>query len=231
MSYPIQSERSGKPSLDIRRYKMLEQVEITGLLHGIRNGDPDAENQLIKVVYKDLRKMARRYMAGERRNHTLQPTALVHEAYMRIFRGGMVDWQDRAHFLAVAAAQMKRVLIDHGRAFRGPNRGGDFKVALDETIVANPEAPCDMEVLKDLLERLSKTDATAAQVIELKFFGGLTDKEVAHELATSHSSVRRHWVFARAWMGKHLAANRNSTHTSTDDLAANPQRAGTGARD
>lgn len=185
--------------------KMVEQIEITDLLHGIRKGDSDAESRLIQVVYRDLRKMARRYMAGERRNHTLQPTALVHEAYVRIFHGAPVDWKDRAHFLAVAAAQMRRVLIDHGRAFRGPNRGGEFKVALDETLVSNPEAPCDVEVLEDLLHRLHKVDPAAARVIELKFFGGLTDKEVAQELATSHSSVRRQWNFARAWMGRRLA--------------------------
>jgi RNA polymerase sigma-70 factor (ECF subfamily) len=188
---------------------MTGQVEITDLLQGIRRGDPDAENQLISVVYTDLRKMARRYMAGERRNHTLQPTALIHEVYLRVFRGAPVDWKDRAHFLAVAASQMKRVLIDHGRAFRGPNRGGDFKVVLDETLVANPKAPCDIEVLNDLLDRLRKAEPVAAQVIELKFFGGLTDAEVAQELGTSHSSVRRHWVFARAWMGRHLAASKN----------------------
>ncbi len=201
---------------------MIGQIEITGLLQGIRQGDTDAENQLIQAVYADLRKMARRYMAGERRNHTLQPTALVHEAYMRIFHGAPVDWKDRAHFLAVAAAQMKRILIDHGRAFRGPNRGGDFKVALDETLVANPEAPCDMKVLEDLLERLRKAEPVAARVIELKFFGGLTDKEVAHELGTSHSSVRRHWVFARAWMGRHLSANGSSLQMQEQDLAAHP---------
>ena len=114
---------------------------------------------------------------------------------------------------------MRRVLIDHGRAFRGPHRGGEFKVALDETIVANPAAPCDVEVLEDLLERLRKTDPAAARVIELKFFGGLTDKEVAQELGTSHSSVRRHWIFARAWMGKHLA--NPSARKSTEELAAN----------
>jgi RNA polymerase sigma-70 factor, ECF subfamily len=185
---------------------MLEPNEVTGLLRSLRQGDSAAEGQLMDVVYADLRRIARGYMAGERKNHTLQPTALVHEVYMRVFRGAPVEWQDRAHFLAVAAVQMRRVLIDHGRAFRGPNRGGDFKVALDETLVANPTGPCDMEVIADLLERLRKADSVAAKVIELKFFSGLTDQEVAEVLATSHSTVRRHWIFARAWMGKHLAA-------------------------
>jgi len=192
-------------AVDAKRHAVDAQAEVTNLLRGIRRGDRDAEDKLIRVVYADLRKIARRYMAGERRGHTLQPTALVHEAYLRVFRGATVDWRDRAHFLAVAASQMRRVLIDHGRAFRGPNRGGGLKVVLDETVVANPKSPCDVEVLEDLLERLRKTDPAAAQVIELKFFAGLTDKEVAELLSTSHSTVRRHWVFARAWMGKHLA--------------------------
>jgi RNA polymerase sigma-70 factor (ECF subfamily) len=185
---------------------MQTQNEITDLLREVRSGDHGAENKLINVVYADLRNIARHCMAGERKNHTLQPTAVVNEAYMRIFHGAPVDWRDRVHFFAVAASQMRRVLIDHGRAFRGANRHGDLKVVLDETIVPNPKEPCDMEVIEDLLQRLHKTDPAAARVIELKFFSGLTDKEVAEVLSTSHSSVRRHWIFARAWMGKHLAA-------------------------
>ncbi|HLJ86918.1 MAG TPA: ECF-type sigma factor [Candidatus Angelobacter sp.] len=210
---------------------MEDQIEVTGLLHQLRAGNRLAEDQLINLVYADLRKIAHRYMAGERRNHTLQPTAIVHEAYARIFHSGSghsasghsssthrgsvddgsgngssVDWRDRAHFFAVAASQMRRVLIDYGRAYRGPNRGGNFKVALDEAIVPNPQAPCDIEVIEDLLQRLQKTDPQAAKVVELKFFSGLTDQEVAEALSTSHSSVRRHWMFARAWMEKHLAA-------------------------
>jgi RNA polymerase sigma-70 factor, ECF subfamily len=185
---------------------MHEQSEITSLLREVRNGDEKAEGKLVNLVYADLRKIARRYMGSERKNHTLQPTAIVHEAYMRIFRGAPVEWRDRTHFFAVAASQMRRVLIDHGRAFRGPNRRGECKVALDETIVSSAKEPCDIEVIGDLLQRLHKTDPAAAQVIELKFFAGFKDKEVAEALATSHSSVRRHWMFARAWMEKHLAA-------------------------
>lgn len=199
---------------------MLAQIEITDLLQSVRRGDPGAEDHLIEVVYTDLRRIARRYMAGERPGHTLQPTALVHEAYMRIFRGAPVDWRDRAHFMAVAASQMRRVLIDHGRAFRGANRKGGFKVVLDETLVANPAGPCDIEVLEDLLERLRKTDQAAVRVVELKFFSGLTDKEVAEVLKTSHSTVRRHWVFARAWMSKHLAAGKTQPQINPNGVAA-----------
>jgi len=185
---------------------MHNEMGITDLLREVRNGDGDAEGKLINLVYADLRKIAGRYMSRERKNHTLQPTAIVHEAYLRIFRGAPLEWRDRAQFFAVAAAQMRRVLIDHGRAFRGPNRRGECKVALDESIVPTPKEPCDIEVIGDLLERLHKTDPAAARVIELKFFAGFKDKEVAEVLSTSHSSVRRHWMFARAWMGKHLAA-------------------------
>jgi len=186
--------------------KSARQTEITELLQEIRSGNRSAEARLMDAVYADLKKIARRHMARERQNHTLQPTAIVHEAYLRIFRGAPVDWSDRAHFMAVAARQMRRVLIDHGRAFRGRNRAGNLKVTLDETIMPNPQPPCDIEVIDNLLERLRKTDREAAAVIELKFFAGLTDNEVAEALNTSHSSVRRHWVFARAWMGKHLGA-------------------------
>ena len=186
---------------------MHRQTEITGILHQVRSGDQGAEEKLINLVYADLRKIARRCMAGERQNHTLQPTAIVHEAYLRIFRGASVDWRDRAHFLAVAASQIRRVLIDHGRAFRGPHRAGNFKVALDDNLAPSAKAPCDFEVIDDLLQRLQKADPEAASVVELKFFSGLTDVEVAEVLATSHSSVRRRWVFARAWLGKHLANN------------------------
>jgi RNA polymerase sigma-70 factor (ECF subfamily) len=185
--------------------QMHDAIEITGLLRQMRSGHAGAEEKLMEMVYADLRKIARRSMASERRDHTLQPTAVVHEAYVRIFRGGPVDWRDRTHFFAVAALQMRRVLIDHGRAFRGPNRRGECKVELDETVVPNRSQPCDIEVLSDLLQRLGKTAPAAARVIELKFFSGLTDKEVAEALSISHSSVRRHWMFARAWMEKHLA--------------------------
>ena len=185
--------------------------EVTVILEAIQKGDPKAAEELLPLVYEELRKLAACRLALQSSEQTLQPTALVHEAYMRIFRGAPVDWHDRVHFLAVAASQMRRVLIDHGRAFRGPNRGGEFKVALDETIVAGPQAPCDVEVLEDLLERLRKAEPVAARVIELKFFSGLTDREVAEVLATSHSSVRRHWVFARAWMGKRLAGEASAS--------------------
>jgi RNA polymerase sigma-70 factor, ECF subfamily len=185
---------------------MQDQEHVTTLLNGIRQGDRQAEGQLMDFVYTDMRKIAHHFMAGERRNHTLQPTAIVHEAYVRIFHGAQVDWKDRAHFMAVAASQMRRVLIDHGRAFRAGSRGGDMKIALDDVIVSRPAPPCDVEVIDEMLRRLQKTDPVAARVIELKFFTGLTDNEVAEVLNTSHSSVRRHWSFARAWMEKHLAA-------------------------
>jgi RNA polymerase sigma factor (TIGR02999 family) len=192
---------------------MRDQVEITGLLHEVRKGDRNAENELINAVYDDLRKIAHRYMAGERKGHTLQPTAIVHEAFLRIFRGGPVDWHDRAHFFAVAAKQMRRVLIDYGRAHRGG------KVELDETMVANPTEPCDIGVIDDLLHRLQKTDAVAATVIELKFFAGLTDKEVAEVLSISHSSVRRHWMFARAWIGNRLEGRAGEQDQDKDAKA------------
>jgi len=183
----------------------MQATNITELLHDIRGGNRDAEGRLMDLVYSDLKVIARRQMSKERRrDHTLQPTAMVHEAYLRIFHGAPVNWQDRAHFMAVAASQMRRVLIDHGRAVRGPRRGGGLKVELPEDM-PNPQSPCDLEVIDDLIERLRKTDPEAATVVELKFFSGLTDKEIAANLGVSHSTIRRHWSFARAWLGKHLA--------------------------
>lgn len=186
----------------------LTAVEITTLLQQARAGDRGAESQLIRSVYPELRKLARRYMAGERCQHTLQPTALVNEAYIRIFGGAAVDWHDRAHFLAVASRQMRRVLADHGREFRAEKRANGMKVALgdhNDVAVSRPE---EIEVTEELIQRLEVTDPCAAQVTVLKFFGGMTDQEVADALGTSHSQVRRHWSFARAWLRQRLAGNQ-----------------------
>ncbi|HXK02196.1 MAG TPA: sigma-70 family RNA polymerase sigma factor [Verrucomicrobiae bacterium] len=181
-----------------------EAQPITRLLKEVRDGDPAAANQLLEAVYSNLRGIARHFMAGERPDHTLQPTALVHEAYLRIFCGGEVDWQSRTHFFAVAAAQMRRVLVDHGREFRAAKRGQGLKVALEQDRHAAPLPECDIEAVDELLVRLERTDAAAARVVELKFFSGLNDHEVAEILQVSHSTVRRHWTFARAWLLRRL---------------------------
>jgi RNA polymerase sigma factor (TIGR02999 family) len=178
--------------------------EITKLLRMARQGDRSAEDRLVSSLYPELKKFARRYMAAERGQHTLQPTALVNEVYIRIFGGAPVDWNDRTHFLAVASQQMRRVLADYGRGFRAEKRGNRLRVSLDERNVLADHMEQDIQLTEQLIQRLEKVDALAARVTVLKFYGGMTDGEVANELATSHSQVRRHWQFARAWMRQRL---------------------------
>jgi RNA polymerase sigma-70 factor, ECF subfamily len=187
-------------------------TEITTLLHQARGGDRSAENLLFERVYPELRRLARRYMVAERQGHTLQPTALVHEACLKILGGGAVDWNDRAHFLAVVSSQMRRALVDHGREFRAAKRGYGLKVVLDEAAPdGKSHAPGktshlqDVELIDELLTKLKKVDPSAAAVTEMKFFGGLTDEEVAGVLKISHSSVRRHWKFARVWLQQKIS--------------------------
>lgn len=181
-----------------------EPPPITHLLRELQQGNQAVENELFAAVYSDLRLRARQYMASERGSHTLQPTALVHEAFLRIFAGAAVEWQNRTHFLAIAARQMRRVLIDHGREHRAAKRGFGWKVSLTDHDVASPEAGIEPEALEALLERLQRADPEACRVVELKFFSGLTDQEVADTLGVSHSTVRRHWKFARAWLRERL---------------------------
>ena len=186
---------------------MTAQAEhVTKLLNEVRGGNQASADMLLQAVYTDLRRLARRYMAGERSDHTLQPTALVHEAYLRIFEGAQVDFRNRTHFFAVAASQMRRILVDHGREFRSAKRGGGLKISLEEDQHPSPLADCDIEAVDELLDKLQRADAEAARVVELKFFSGLTDHEVAEEMGVSHSTVRRHWSFARAWLIRQLSA-------------------------
>jgi RNA polymerase sigma factor (TIGR02999 family) len=188
---------------------MSEAAEITQMLVDARAGDRAASDRLLGAVYEKLRGMAHGMFASERPDHTLQPTALVHEAWLRIFsHGGEPGFNDRAHFYAVAGRQMRRLLIDHGRQFRSPGRGGGLKVALDDNIHSFGSPVCEFEDVNDLLNRLQRADPEAAQVVELKFFSGMTDQEVAAELKCSHSTVRRHWKFAQAWLVSHMNSPR-----------------------
>jgi RNA polymerase sigma-70 factor (ECF subfamily) len=184
-----------------------EAAQITEMLGAVRRGDHAAANRLMEAVYTDLRGMAHRVFASERHDHTLQPTALVHEAWLRIFSGVDVSWNDRVHFYAVAARQMRRILADHGREFRAQKRGGGLKVIFDDKLHASPLASCEFDEVNELLDRLQRTDAEAARVIEMKFFSGMTDEEVAAEMGCSHSTVRRHWIFAKAWLVRQMTGS------------------------
>jgi RNA polymerase sigma factor (TIGR02999 family) len=181
-----------------------EAAEITKMLGDIRAGDPAAADQLMEAVYAKLRGMAHRLFASERPDHTLQPTALVHEAYLRIFSGAEVAWRDRNHFYAIAAVQMRRVLVDFGREHRAAKRGCGLKVSFDEGHHAPLLANCDIELVDDLITHLRSQDGAAADVVEMKFFAGMTDREVADRIGWSQSTVRRHWVFAREWLVRQL---------------------------
>ena len=180
--------------------------EITRLLHEARGGDAGAAAHLARELQPQLLGLARRLMSGERRGHTLEPAALVNEAWLRLGPGASPDWKDRLHFLGIAARVMRQVLIDHARRRGAERRGGDLqRVTLDER-EAGSQPPLDADVL-DLhraLERLAELDERQAHVVELRFFGGLTVQEIAELLSLAESTVNADWAMARAWLQREL---------------------------
>jgi len=178
---------------------------VTQLLQQWSHGDDAALVKLTPLVYAELRRLAHHYMEGERPNHTLQTTALVNEAYLRLADQTTPNWQSRAHFFAVAARGMRRILVSYARSNRAQKRGGGaFKVELDEAALVSPEESQEIVDLHEALERLSTLDSRKAQVVELKYFGGLNHDEVAEVMKISAVTVRRDWVFAKAWLHKEL---------------------------
>ncbi len=180
-------------------------ADITVLLHRFQRGDGDAQNQLVNAVQVELRVIASRYMRREKVGHTLQTTALVNEAYLKLVNIKSTSWQDRAHFFAVAAQIMRRILVDHARQHIAGKRGGGMEaLPLDEALVFSPERSGQLVELDDALKELEKHDPRACQVIELRFFGGLSVEESAEVLKISPRTVRREWTFARAWLREQL---------------------------
>jgi RNA polymerase sigma-70 factor (ECF subfamily) len=179
--------------------------EVTRLLVRVRQGQPGASDELFTRVHVELRRLAAGYMRNERREHTLQPTALVHEAYLRLVDQREVSPENRAHFFGIAAGVMRRILIDHARARNADKRGGDHvKVELDDAAgVAAPPSASLIE-LDRALERLTAIDPRRARVVELRFFGGLTVEEIAEILAVGPRTVDRDWRVARAWLRREL---------------------------
>lgn len=180
--------------------------EVTQLLKSWRQGDSEAFEDLLPLVYDELRRLAASYLRKERRDHTLQPTALVHEAYLRLSGGVSLDLQDRAHFFTVAARAMRRVLVDHARRHRADKRiGVDRKVSLDDA----PEIPIvvDIDVLAvhEALELLAQIEPRQAQLVELRYFGGLSNPEAAEVQRVSVKTVERDWRIARAWLHHRLS--------------------------
>jgi len=178
---------------------------ITGLLQDWRTGKPGAANRLIEVVYGELHQIAVRQMRRERGEHTLQATALVHETYLRLFGSEPIDWQNRAHFFAVAAQQLRRVLVDYARRSQREKRGGgQIKFSLDEKdapVVYRDERLIEID---QALERLESLDERASRVVVLRYFGGLSEKEAAEALGVSVATLKRDWEFARTWLASQL---------------------------
>ena len=180
--------------------------EVTLLLTRARAGDAQATDKLLPLVYEELRTLAARHLAGERADHTLQPTALVHEAYLRLVGPGDVSWENRAHFFGAAAKAIRRILIDHARAKgRAKRDGGGERVELEGLGVASPVDGIDLEALDEALTKLGTLDPQKVSVVELRFFGGLTGLETAQALGISESTVAREWQFARAWLHREVS--------------------------
>ncbi len=178
-----------------------DRRELTTLLLQWREGDREAGNRLFSAAYQELRRLARQHMRNENAGHTLQPTAIVHELYLRFFGAAPIEWQSRAHFFSVAAHQLRRILIDHARHNRAEKRrGGRVQAPLSEVDVAAPVQDEDLVDLDEALLSLEDLDPRAAQVVELRYFGGLTETEAAAALGISLATLKRDWAFARAWL-------------------------------
>jgi RNA polymerase sigma factor (TIGR02999 family) len=175
--------------------------EVTRLLVDVRAGNKDAEAKLLAVLYDELRRLAASYMRRERPDHTLQPTDLVHEAYLRLVAQREQNWQNRAHFMGISAHVMRQILVDHARKHDGPKRGGQMQfLPFDEALVAGTQRPRDLVALDEALSRLEAFDRRQGQVVEMRYFGGLSEEEIGQVLGLSVRTVKRDWNVARAWL-------------------------------
>ena len=183
-----------------------DRHELTRLLKAWSDGDKQALEQLVPRVQQELHRLAGFYMSGERSNHPLQTTALINEAYIRLIGWNDVRWQNRAHFFGVAAQLMRKILVDFARAQRRTKRGGGrFETTLDEGCVYRQERTRDLLVVDEALTRLEQLDPRKGHIVELKFFGGLTEEEIAAVLNISDRTVRREWNLARAWLHSEIS--------------------------
>src|SRR5262245_31137974 len=180
--------------------------EVTRLLAAWGAGDEAARHQLMPLVYDELRRMAHRYMNRERPGHTLQTSALVHEAFLKLVDQRDGRWQNRAHFFAIAAQLMRRILVDYARSRRFKKRGGDAaRVQLDDALMVSRERGAEVVALDDALQSLGEFDARKSQIVELRFFAGLSIDETANVLNVSPATVMRDWTLAKAWLKKEMA--------------------------
>jgi RNA polymerase sigma factor (TIGR02999 family) len=186
------------------------QHTVTQLLHQWKAGDADALNALMPMVYEELRRLARHYLSSERREHTLQHTALVHEAYLSLIKME-VGWNDRAHFFAIAARAMRHILVDHARTRNRDKRGGEFvRVDLDEASRVAAPVVLDLVDLDEALQRLTALDARKGEMIEMRYFGGLTQQELSDVLGVSLATVNRDLTWAKAWLSTELGLRGGS---------------------
>jgi RNA polymerase sigma-70 factor, ECF subfamily len=179
--------------------------EVTRMLAALSSGNQDVVSELVPLLYDELRRLAASYLRRERRNHTLQPTALVHEAYLRLVDQKDVHWQNRGHFIALAAQLMRRILVDHARGHQAAKRGGPLpKLSLDQAIVYSQERAGELVCLDEVLSRFAEIDPQAARIVELRVFGGLTVEETAGLLGISAATVKRDWSMAKAWLAREI---------------------------
>ena len=182
---------------------------ITDLLVSYGRGDKESLDKLMPVVYDELRRQAARYLRREQPGHTLQTTALIHEAYVRMVDQRNVQWQNRAHFFGIAAQMMRRILVDHARTKKRAKRGGsDIRVSLDDATVAVKGQDLDVVAVDEALTRLEKFDKQQSRVVELRFFSGLTVEETAEVMGISPATVKRDWSMAKAWLHRELSGDR-----------------------
>lgn len=179
--------------------------EITRILQEWNDGKDEAKDQLLPFVYAELRRQARMLMASERGNHTLQPTALVHEAFIRIGKQTGVEWQNRSHFYGIASRLMRQILIDHARLYATAKRGSKpIHFSLDDIQVAVEDRADSLLIINEVLDRLEKFDEQQARIVEMRFFGGLSNAEIAENLGISERTVGREWLAARLWLYREL---------------------------
>jgi len=179
--------------------------EISVILRDWSDGNRASADALLTIVYDELRKIAAQYLSKERSGHTLQPTALVHEAYMKLVDISDIKWQDRAHFFAVSANVMRHILVDHARAKRAAKRGGSAqRIEFDDAVSLSNEPNVDLLAIDESLKELAKFDEQQSRIVELRFFGGLTIEETAHVVGISPATVKREWSVAKAWLRRRL---------------------------
>lgn len=185
---------------------------VTRLLQEWKDGDATAVDRLFPMVYDELRRQARNYLNRERRNHTLQPTALVHEVYLRLASLDGTKWENRSHFYAISAITMRRILVDHARELAADKRGGGYeRITFENLMIADEKKAVDLIELDDALSNLAKIEPRKARIVEMIFFGGLSQKEIADLLEINEKTVQRDWKFAKLWLYRELNLNKDGS--------------------